>query len=221
VRESGIEVNMMPISTSIAAWLKAYESIAVWLEGIALVAILFLDWYTRRQEHKETVAQMDMSYNQMRFSALVHLHQEIMSLPLQRALRFVYSRLPSDLADADSLSEEELEKIELVLNTYDLIGFRIEKGLIPRDVALETESLIVLRVWKRLQPFIELECKKRNHDEYKKYFKLLVERARELHPEEIAVIQRRCGTPGQTGIPSGGGINRATQTRVCNLVLSQ
>ena len=46
-------------------WLRTYESIAIWLEGIALVAILFLDWYTRREEHKETIAHMDIARKQI------------------------------------------------------------------------------------------------------------------------------------------------------------
>jgi hypothetical protein len=57
-----------------AEWLRNYEFVAIWLEGIALVAIFFLDWRERidgakerseqekeRQErHKETAAQMEI-----------------------------------------------------------------------------------------------------------------------------------------------------------------
>lgn len=59
---------------SFVGWLKDYEFVAVWLEGIALVAILFLDWQERRDQakerrdqekerqelHRETAAQMDI-----------------------------------------------------------------------------------------------------------------------------------------------------------------
>jgi hypothetical protein len=57
---------------SATAWLKDYESLAIWLEGIALVAILILDWRERidqRQErqdqHNETAAQMEISRRQV------------------------------------------------------------------------------------------------------------------------------------------------------------
>ena len=57
-----------------AAWLKYYEFVAIWLEGIALVAIFFLDWREYRnqgherakqeedqaKQHDETAAQMDI-----------------------------------------------------------------------------------------------------------------------------------------------------------------
>ncbi len=56
------------------AWLRDYESIAIWLEGIALVALFFLDWrefrhqgrerarqeHDRLEQHKEIAAQMDI-----------------------------------------------------------------------------------------------------------------------------------------------------------------
>src|SRR2546427_5101677 len=45
--------------------LKTYESVAIWLEGIALVAIFILDWKQRKDQrkdredqHKETLAQL-------------------------------------------------------------------------------------------------------------------------------------------------------------------
>ena len=54
------------------AWLRAHEFIAVWLEGIALVAILALDWMERRerrqeqhQQHEETAANLAVSQRQV------------------------------------------------------------------------------------------------------------------------------------------------------------
>ena len=50
---------------AVVASLTKYESIAIWLEGIALVALFFLDWleYRRQgaeriEQHRESVAQM-------------------------------------------------------------------------------------------------------------------------------------------------------------------
>jgi len=55
-------------------WLKCYEFVAIWLEGVALVAIFFLDWREYQKQgherlkqeedriiqHKETAAQMEI-----------------------------------------------------------------------------------------------------------------------------------------------------------------
>jgi hypothetical protein len=57
-----------------AAWLRDYEFVAIWLEGIALVAIFILDWREYRhqgrerakqeldriEQHNETARQMDI-----------------------------------------------------------------------------------------------------------------------------------------------------------------
>src|SRR5205814_1234769 len=60
---------------TIINWLKTYEFIAIWLEGIALVAIFLLDWKERRdqredreQQHKETLAQLKVSQKQVEAS---------------------------------------------------------------------------------------------------------------------------------------------------------
>jgi hypothetical protein len=56
----------------LSAWLRKYESIAIWLEGIALVAILVLDWRERidqrkerQEQHRESASQMDISRRQV------------------------------------------------------------------------------------------------------------------------------------------------------------
>jgi hypothetical protein len=57
---------------AIADWLKTYESVAIWLEGIALVAIFVLDWRERidqrkerKAQHRETAEQLAVSHSQV------------------------------------------------------------------------------------------------------------------------------------------------------------
>jgi hypothetical protein len=45
-------------------WLKTYDFIAIWLEGIALVAIFVWDRLDSRKEHEETLAQMEIMRGQ-------------------------------------------------------------------------------------------------------------------------------------------------------------
>jgi hypothetical protein len=42
-------------------WLTKYQPVAIWLEGIALVAIFGLDWWNARTGHKETLEQLRLS----------------------------------------------------------------------------------------------------------------------------------------------------------------
>jgi hypothetical protein len=45
-------------------WLTKYEAVAIWLEGIALVAIFIWDRIDASQQHKQTLAQMEIMRNQ-------------------------------------------------------------------------------------------------------------------------------------------------------------
>ncbi len=52
-------------------WLQTHEYIAIWLEGIALILILGLDWMEwgnqrreRREQHEETTAQLKVAQSQ-------------------------------------------------------------------------------------------------------------------------------------------------------------
>ena len=81
--------------SGIATWFKDQEFVAIWLEGVALVAIFFLDWLEYRKQgherlkqeddrikqHEETAAQMDIWRKQIHadrvaeiFTALRRFH---------------------------------------------------------------------------------------------------------------------------------------------------
>jgi len=51
---------------TIINWLRTYEFIAIWLEGIALVAIFVWDRLDSRKQHEETLAQMEIMRGQAR-----------------------------------------------------------------------------------------------------------------------------------------------------------
>jgi hypothetical protein len=65
---------------TILCWLHKYESLAIWLEGIALVAIFVLDWRNRKdqrrdqeEQHRETSAQLKVS--QVQADALMNIER--------------------------------------------------------------------------------------------------------------------------------------------------
>jgi hypothetical protein len=49
-------------------WLTKYEAVAIWLEGIALVAIFGLDWWNGRKGHEETLEQLKVAQDQIKIS---------------------------------------------------------------------------------------------------------------------------------------------------------
>lgn len=52
----------------IVGWLIKYEAVAVWLEGLALVAIFIWDRLDANRSHKETVAQLKIAQDQIKIS---------------------------------------------------------------------------------------------------------------------------------------------------------
>ena len=49
-------------------WLRNYEFIAIWLEGIALLLIFVWDRLDSRKQHEETLAQLKVSQEQVEAS---------------------------------------------------------------------------------------------------------------------------------------------------------
>jgi hypothetical protein len=49
---------------TIINWFRTYEFVAIWLEGIALVAIFFWDRLDNSKQHKEILAQLEVSQKQ-------------------------------------------------------------------------------------------------------------------------------------------------------------
>jgi len=51
--------------SDLLAWLTKYEAVAVWLEGIALVAIFIWDRIDAHRSHKETIKQIKLAQDQI------------------------------------------------------------------------------------------------------------------------------------------------------------
>ena len=134
---------------------------------LAAIIALLLIWVQLKYQNK-----------QMKYQALTQLHQELIGHTIQKALRFIFSSEPNDIAHPRS--EEDLERIELVLNTYDLIGFRVKQDLLPRDDTLKTEWMLLLPLGLKLQEFIGCEKVLRGGAPYKAHFEWLVKMAEEF-----------------------------------------
>jgi hypothetical protein len=60
--------NTSSMIETVINWLRTYEFIAIWLEGIALVAIFVWDRLDSRKQHEETLAQLQVSQKQLEAS---------------------------------------------------------------------------------------------------------------------------------------------------------
>jgi hypothetical protein len=119
--------------------------------------------------------QLRYQSRQLRQTALTALHKDILDPEVQRAIRAIYAADPASLAEPKT--PEDLERIELILNQYDLIGTRLEYGLLPKKQTVSTEWPVILRLWCQLQPFIESEARLRPGVPYKPGFVWLVQQS--------------------------------------------
>jgi hypothetical protein len=57
---------MCPVPLATPNWFDSHQYVALWLEGIALLAIFIWDRIDAYQQHKQTLAQMEIMQNQAR-----------------------------------------------------------------------------------------------------------------------------------------------------------
>ncbi|WP_182884456.1 hypothetical protein [Microbispora sp. H10885] len=150
--------------------METVATVAAAVSSIAAVAALGL-----------VLLQLRNQGRQLKQMALTTLHEELLKPEMQKAIRSIYAATPQELAVPKN--DEELERIESVLNQYDLIGSRTQCGVIPKDQTLATEWSIVLRLWHQLSLFIERETHLRGGGPYKSGFKWLVEMSEQYRLE--------------------------------------
>jgi hypothetical protein len=62
---------------AITSWLRTYESIAIWLEGIALVLLFIWELKGRKEQHEEMVVQMDISRKQIHADRVAEIFKSL------------------------------------------------------------------------------------------------------------------------------------------------
>jgi len=137
------ELVMWAMLSAIAEWLKKYESVAVWIEGIALVFIFWLDWRERlsaqadrneqenerRLQHTETSAQIEIWRRQIHADSVKQIW---------KALRnFEYFVVHSGkVAVGQQFSEDDPE------HTYSAYGFKVFQPYLDLQEAYYLSRLV-------------------------------------------------------------------------------
>lgn len=139
---------------------------ADWITAGASVVGLGMIWWQLRLQNRQAL-----------YDALNDLHGDLISDEMHASLRMIYA------AEADELRDPKdtklLEAVERALSTYDLVGFRIEKGVLPKEAVIETEWSVLLRLWAKVEPFLREESLRRGLVPYKPHFQRLVECAQQ------------------------------------------
>lgn len=110
---------------------------------------------------------------QFKSDALFRLHEQLLSSNVQESLRIIYASTAKELMEKQN--GRLREATERVLNLYDLIGYRVKSGTLPKADLIRTERYIILRVAQKLKGFIESERNLRRDPSYKAGFTYLLE----------------------------------------------
>jgi hypothetical protein len=130
------------------------------------VIALAVQIYLQRQEHKREI--------------ITRLFGEINTPEFRKALRFVYSCDGAQLT-LDQLPPKRRDQVEMVTAHLDRLGFRLEKGLVPKDESYDLFWDVVLRTAQRLWPHIEDQRKRRDDQRYKGYYEWMVREFKRQH----------------------------------------
>lgn len=138
------------------------------------------------------VLQLRQQTKQQRFEALREVHREVATAEFREALRAVFAVDSEELAATDSVTLKE--HIDDATAVYDLVGLRIQEGVLPKEATLKTEWKILLPLWSHTREYV-MEERRRRGLPYKEYFEWLAgeaERYRQKHyPETRPQVVKR------------------------------
>lgn len=96
--------------------------------------------------------QLRESARARRLEAILKVYEMMGSESARAARRSIYVGLDSA---PNEVSATEREAIEQVSVMFDMIGNIVEMGLVSRTELFETHCEVIIRCWRKLQPYIE------------------------------------------------------------------
>jgi hypothetical protein len=123
------------------------------------------------------LAQLVESIDGRHLAVYNDLFAAMMSDAEIEARRFIYQSLPQDPAEGiAALDEEGRRKVKLVLNSLDRLGFLLKQDWVTADGIVEWVSPMVIKIWARLEAYIEYEAGRRSEPDYYSGVRYLAER---------------------------------------------
>jgi hypothetical protein len=83
------------------------------------------------------------------------------------ARRWVYKKLPDDPHKGiASLPKKGRRHVKKVLNSLDRIAFMTQQGWIQEEMLMPWMNPMVVKIWDKLGPYVEVEQERRNEPDY-------------------------------------------------------
>lgn len=128
-----------------------------------------------------------LAYHELNEQAIIRymqvadrLFEQLNSSENIAARRWIFQELPQDPEEGlASLSDEGRDAVKTVLNSLDRVAFLTQAGWIPDDMIMPWMNPMIVKVWVRLEPYVDFESQRRHEPDY-------YEQARELAQRCIA-----------------------------------
>lgn len=105
------------------------------------------------------------------------------------ARRWIYTQLPDNPgAGLASLSAEDQEHIKHVLNSFDHLGFLLERDWITAEAEgaiIKWVSPMVVKTWAKLGPYVDYEAQRRREPDYYENVRFIAKRCVEWRKRNI------------------------------------
>ena len=107
------------------------------------------------------------------------LFDEMNSTENIEARRWIFQNLPDDAAEGlSTLTPEGRAHIKLVLNSLDRVAFLTQDDWIPDEMIMPWMNTMIVKVWTKLEPYVDLEGRRRGESDYYKNARDLAARCR-------------------------------------------
>lgn len=127
--------------------------------------------------------QLRLQSKLARFAALRGVHEQIGRLEFRRALRCLHQATPDEMKHLDDEGSADLrEAFELVTGLYDLMGARLQDGILPKDGTLKTEWKVLAVLWPKVEAQVRARGKGRGVP-YKEHFEWLFRQAKDYQDQ--------------------------------------
>ena len=133
------------------------------------------------------VRQLKESTRTRHLEAMLQVYQMIGNEDARSSRRLVYNLD----AEPGQLTAEQRDCVEKVTVSFDRIGFLVKSGLVPKDHFFESHCEVVIRSWRKLEPYIDHHIQKVG-GRHAHHFRFLAQEAEKYHaahfPEGLRTV---------------------------------
>jgi hypothetical protein len=112
------------------------------------------------------------------------LFAELNSEESIQARRWIFQKLPDDPEESLNALSEHQKYIKHTLNSLDRVAFLTQAEWIPDTIIMPWMNPMIVKVWSKLEPYVDYESRRRNEPDYYQHARQLAERCmawREKH----------------------------------------